>query len=81
MNLSDLTEAAQCGGPIHLVTVNERWNVQRWEMVSACTRCKAHPGIDPDVIQWNIWNVAADERHFFKGETNELFVVVQIDDL
>ena len=48
MNLTDLTEAAQCKHQSH---TDPRWLTGvKWAWAPSCPRCVDHPGIDPDIM-------------------------------
>jgi len=49
MNLTDLTHTAQCKECSGSGGVRDPWTRKLYPDVK-CPRCKAHPGIDPDVV-------------------------------
>ena len=81
MNLTDLTQTATCkkceGRPITCKTCGLH-DGHEWEshnfVALRCLRCKAHPGIDPDVIQDGYYLAALRE------EDIKLAVVVPLED-
>jgi len=52
MNLTNLTETARCKQCDGMLTTDTVVATLHGEILNPCPRCRDHPGIDPDVMQW-----------------------------